>query len=93
MSYTNAEQVRHHLITPFPVADQVLDQSVIMPSSDYCRFYGGAVEADSVRVKSVQSTTPQRSEITLSDGTAMCGGAPKFIQQRFFALRKYEFLP
>ncbi len=24
---------------------------------------------------------------------AMCGGAPKFIQQRFFALRKYEFLP
>jgi len=76
MSYTNAEQVRHHLVTPFPVADQVLDQPVIIPSSDYYRFYGGAVEADSVRVKSLQSTTPQRTEVNLSGGTASCGVAP-----------------
>ncbi|MCD6249601.1 MAG: hypothetical protein J7J98_04630 [candidate division Zixibacteria bacterium] len=75
MSYTNAEQIRHHLVTPFPVADQVLDQPVIMPSSDYYRFYGGAVEADSIRVKSIQSTS-QRTEVTLSGGVGSCGIAP-----------------
>lgn len=76
MSYTNAEQVRHHLITPFPVADQILDQAVLVPSTDYYRFYGGAVEPDSVRVKSIQNQTPQRIEVTLSAGVASCSTAP-----------------
>ena len=76
MSYTNAEQVRHHLITPFPVADQILDQAMIMPSSNSYRFYGGAVDSGSVRVKSLQSTIPQRIDVTLSGGTGSVGAAP-----------------
>jgi hypothetical protein len=75
MSYTNSEQVRHHLITPYPVADRVLDQAVLLPAVDSYRFHGGTVDADSVRVKSLQSTTPQRVEVTLTGGTASCGVA------------------
>lgn len=75
MSYTNAEQVRHHLVIPYPVQDQVTDQAVILPGSDYVRFYGGAVNEGTVRVKSVQSTVPVRVQVTLSNGTVALGSA------------------
>jgi len=75
MSYTNAEQVRHHLVIPYPVQDQVTDQAVILPGSDYVRFYGGAVNEGTVRVKSVQSTVPVRVRVTFSNGAVALGSA------------------
>ncbi|MEW5795790.1 MAG: hypothetical protein AB1772_05465 [Candidatus Zixiibacteriota bacterium] len=70
MSYTTVEQVRRHLIVPYPVEDQVFDQPVILTGSNFVRFYGGGVESDSVRVKSIQSHEPIRSSVMLSGGTA-----------------------
>ena len=71
MSYTTVEQVRRHLIIPYPVEDQVLDQAMILTGNDYVRFYDGGVDAVSVRVKSIQSLKPVRSTIVLSGGTAI----------------------
>jgi hypothetical protein len=71
MSYTSAEQVRHHLVIPFPIEDQVRDQLVAMSGSDYVRFYGGAVDPESFRVKSIRSRKPTRSTVTFSNGSAV----------------------
>ena len=71
MSYTSAEQVRHHLIIPYPVADRVDDQPVTLSSNEYVRFYGGAVDPDWVRVKSFRNGKPTRNAVTLSNGSAV----------------------
>jgi len=71
MSYTSAEQVRHHLVIPFPIEDQVMDQPVTMSGSDYIRFYGGAVDAESLRVKSIRSRKPTRAAVTFSNGSTV----------------------
>lgn len=76
MSYTNAEQVRHHLVIPFPVEDQVMDQLVTMSGSDYVRFYGGAVDAESFRVKSIRSRKPTRATAAFSNGSAVITANP-----------------
>lgn len=76
MSYTNADQVRHHLVIPFPIQTEVVDQTVVMPETDYLRFYGAALEAASFRVKSVQSGSPTRSDLTLSGGSAILASGP-----------------
>ena len=71
MSYTTAEQVRRHLIIPYPVEEQVTDQPLTLTGSGFVRFFGGAVEAVSVRVKAVRSQTPQRVKVQFSDGSAL----------------------
>lgn len=71
MSYTSSEQIRHHLVIPFPIEDQVMDQPVTMSGSDYVRFYGGAVDAESFRVKSIRSRKPTRTTITFSNGSTV----------------------
>jgi len=71
MSYTSAEQVRHHLVIPFPIEDQVIDQPVTMSGSDYVRFYGGAVDADSLRVKSIRSRKPTRATVNIGNGSSV----------------------
>lgn len=76
MSYTNADQVRHHLVIPFPIQTEIVDQAVVMAQTDYLRFYGAALEASSLRVKSVQSASPTRSDITLSSGSAILASGP-----------------
>ena len=71
MSYTSAEQVRHHLVIPFPIEDQVMDQPVTMSGSDYIRFYGGAVDAASFRAKSLRSRKPTRTTVAFGNGSAV----------------------
>lgn len=71
MSYTSAEQIRHHLVIPYPIEDQVTDQPVTMPDSDHVRFYGGAIDAESFRVKSLRSRKPARATVTFSNGSAV----------------------
>lgn len=76
MSYTNAEQVRHHLVIPYPVQDQIVDQPVTLAGSDYVRFYGGGVEAATLLVKSIQSVTPSRTDVTFIGGTVSIIAGP-----------------
>ena len=42
MSYTNTEQVRHHLVVPHPVQDRATDQPVTIEASESTGFYGGS---------------------------------------------------
>lgn len=71
MSYTSAEQVRRHLIVPYPVEDQIVDQAVTLLSNDYVVFYGGGVDPTSLRVKSMQASKPTRSIVTFDNGVAV----------------------
>lgn len=70
MSYTSVEQVRQHLIVPYPIEDQVTEQPVTLPDTAYVRFFGGGVDASSVRVKAVRTTTPSRVTTALAGGSA-----------------------
>ncbi len=76
MSYTNAEQVRHHLVTPYPLEAEVVDQPIVLTGSDYVRFYGGAVHQSSLRVKSIQDHIPSRSTVGFTNGVATITSAP-----------------
>jgi hypothetical protein len=76
MSYTNAEQVRHYLVTPYPIQDRINDKPVTISGSGYVVFHGGAVEPSSVKVKSIQSQSPNRVAVTLSSGTAIVAASP-----------------
>jgi hypothetical protein len=64
------EQVRQHLIIPYPIEDQVTDQPVTLPDSAYVRFFGGGVDSGTVRVKAIKSVTPSRTDAVLVDGSA-----------------------
>jgi len=75
MSYTSAEQVRCHLIVPYPIEDRVADQSVTLSGGDYVSFYGGAIEGSTVRVKSIKSQKPVRTTVSLSGGAAVVTGS------------------
>jgi len=66
MSYTNSELVRHHLATSFPVQSQITDQAVLMVGDQYQPFFGGAVDKDSVVIKSIQSNELTRLLVTLA---------------------------
>jgi hypothetical protein len=71
MSYTTVEQVRQHLIIPYPIEEQVVDQPVTLTGSDYVRFFGGGVDNTSVRVKAVRSHVPVRTSIVFTEGSVL----------------------
>jgi len=66
MSYTNLDLIRHHLVAAFPTQARIYDQPLVFESDDYLSFYGAAVEASSLLVKSIQSHQPSRSVLTLN---------------------------
>ncbi|MBU8934041.1 MAG: hypothetical protein KOO62_08530 [candidate division Zixibacteria bacterium] len=76
MSYTNVQLVSHHLATAFPVYGAVRDQPVVLDTDEYVSFFSGAVEESSLRVKSVQSVSPERVSITLASGTNSLTAGP-----------------
>jgi hypothetical protein len=75
VSYTNDEQVRQHLVFPFPVADPMREQQVVMTSEEYVSFYGGAVDEPSLVVKSLQTNEPTRTAVTLASGQTTLGAS------------------
>ena len=75
MSYTNVEQVRQHLVFPYPVADPIREQQVVMTSGEYVSFYGGSVDESSLVVKSLQTNEPTRTAVTLASGQTMLGAS------------------
>jgi hypothetical protein len=76
MSYTNAEQIRLHLVTPYPIQDHIYDQPVHLPGTSFARFYGGAVDESTVIVKSIRSHQPVRTAITLVSGATAFSSTP-----------------
>lgn len=76
MSYTSSEQVRHHLITPSALRDQVVNQPVALKSTDVVQFYGGTVEASSVLVKSIKTNDPTRVKVTLTGQSTSFASQP-----------------
>lgn len=72
MLYTSVEKVKQHLIPVFPVRDTVFDQPVILSNSDFVTFFGGAIDSDSLKVKSIQSNYLKKTNITLgSESTSL----------------------
>jgi hypothetical protein len=76
MSYTNVEQVRHHLITDYPVSGQTLDQPVILAGTDYVDFYGGSILDTSIQVKSIRTNSPVAATVVLQNGQTVLSGGP-----------------
>lgn len=76
MSYTNIEQVRNRLTAAYPTGEVIEDQTHQFSSDEYSAFFGGGVDGDSLKVKTVQSNTLIRIGLTLSTGTTSIAAAP-----------------
>jgi len=75
VSYTNIDQVRHHLPSAGIVAERISDQKFTLSGNDYLTFYGGAVEDTSLLVKSVRNEALQRQTVTLAaEGNVLAAG-------------------
>jgi hypothetical protein len=66
MSYTHADVVRQHLAPVEAAGEAVHDQAVVIPSGGTVRFFSGAVDADSVVVKSIRNDTRLKQQLLLS---------------------------
>ena len=76
MSYTNIDQVRHHLPSAGIVAERISDQKFILSGDDYILFYGGAVDETSLMVKSIRNEALQRQTVTLAAGGNVLAAGP-----------------
>lgn len=76
MAYTTTEIIQRHLASDCPVTDRVTDQPLTLAGTNPVRFWGGAVEPESVWVKSVQATQPERVAITVADDGALIAQTP-----------------
>jgi hypothetical protein len=76
MSYTDAEQIRLHLVSPFPIQEYVCDQPVRLPGTSYAKIYGGAIDESTVIVKSIRSHQPVRTAVTLVSGATPFSSGP-----------------
>jgi len=76
MSYTNTEQVRHHLALPTAVSEPITDQPVVLINDDFKVFHAGAVEAASVVVKSVHSVQLSRASFNLDSSSVSFSSSP-----------------
>ncbi|RKX22968.1 MAG: hypothetical protein DRP45_10970 [Candidatus Zixiibacteriota bacterium] len=76
MSYTSAELVSHHLIVPFPIQEQIVDQALTLAGVEYILFFGGAVDSTTIKVKSISSNVPTRAVCTLESGGIVFSSQP-----------------
>jgi hypothetical protein len=76
MSYTNVEQIRHHLVAAFPTSQQIVDQTLVLDGDEYLPFFNGAVDDTTLRVKSIQSNNLTRSSVTLSGSPTSLTASP-----------------
>lgn len=68
MSYTSAEQLRLHLVTPYPVSSRVSSQPVVVDASTAVPFFNGGVDAGSIKVKSIRTNNLSRTTVMLAGG-------------------------
>lgn len=73
MSYTNADALRQYLSSPYPTLDSVLDQPLTLRNLDTSQFFGGAVEAETVVVKSLQTNQLTRTTSAFVAGVLSVG--------------------
>lgn len=76
MSYTSTETVSLHLVTPHPIQDHVRDQAITLSGADYTRFFGGAIDSESLLVKRRTHDRPTRTIVTLTDRNAVICASP-----------------
>ena len=76
MSYTNVELVGIHLAGNAPRQDQVADQVLTLSGSAPVTFFDGAVDAGSVRVKSIHGHQLTRNGIALSSAGVALSSSP-----------------
>lgn len=76
MSYTNIDQVRNRLTAAYPTGETIEDQVHQFSSDEFTSFFGGGVDENSVKVKSVQSSDRIRTSLTLSTSTTSIAAAP-----------------
>lgn len=76
MPYTSIEQVRHHLPLPSALSEKISDFAVTLAADDYVPFHHGAVETDSVVVKSVHAGGPIRLIVTPENGRVFFSEVP-----------------
>jgi hypothetical protein len=66
MSYTTIERVKSYLTSNYAVAERVVDLPITLLDTTPLKFWGCAIEAGSLRVKSQQTLSPVRQTITVS---------------------------
>ncbi|MEW6050831.1 MAG: hypothetical protein AB1644_07200 [Candidatus Zixiibacteriota bacterium] len=76
MGYTSVDQIRPYLRSRTPIGDRVTDQVVTLRDTEFVRFFGGLVQADSVRAKLLRADEPTRVSVTLGDSPTVLAGTP-----------------
>lgn len=76
MSYTNVELIRHHLVSAFPTAEQVVNQALYFKSDDYLPFFNGAIDGSLLKVKALKSNSLSRTNITLDSSPVSVSASP-----------------
>jgi len=76
MSYTSAEQLRLHLVTPYPVSSRVSSQSVVVDASTAVPFFNGGVDGETIKVKSIRTDNLSRTIVTLAGGKGQFSSVP-----------------
>ncbi len=76
MSYTNVELLSHRLISTVPLQDRIYDQVVHLRGTTDQPFYGGAVDGDSMLVKSIRSQSLTRQSLLLSSAELAVASTP-----------------
>ncbi len=76
MSYTNTELIRHHLVSAFPLAEQVNNQSLYLKGDDYVTFFNGAVDSSLLKVKSPKSNHLARAVVVLTNNPVNLSSTP-----------------
>ncbi|MDH3890919.1 MAG: hypothetical protein OEV49_07515 [candidate division Zixibacteria bacterium] len=76
MSYTNVELIRHHLVSAFPTAEQVVNQALYFKGDDYLPFFNGAIDGSVLKVKTLKSNSLSRSSITLGSSPVSVAASP-----------------
>jgi hypothetical protein len=76
VSYTSIDQIRQHLVSEFPLQERVYSQPLVLEGAEDVSFYGSAVDADSLLVKSLRPGQAARLQVQLSSGATSISSSP-----------------
>ena len=76
MSYTTVERVRTYLIASSPVADRITDLPVTLIDNLPIRFWGCALAAGTLDVKSPRSALPVRQAVLVAENGVLLSSSP-----------------
>jgi hypothetical protein len=76
MSYISVEDIRHRLIDRNLVVSKIINQPVCLIGTDYIRFYGAAIQKDSLTVKSIQTENSSRTTLSMNQSPLIICSVP-----------------